>query len=301
MCSLKRFTVTILLIFLVFNLFGCSNNSSISENQNSIINESKDEYIQESDLSDDYSEDVVPETKNVSKEIEYNGSVYYSVSYDYGYDYEIRCKTDENNFQTLITDSDLYGEQLIDWKICDNKIFFTSNMYLYCYDMADQSIELLSYDVSNFDLYNGYIYFSEHASRTFTVYRMKIGSDKIEVVLGNDIYDENNPKELISNFVIKSNGDIIFTQRVPYGLYLYHNGDTNLLLDSNDIDEYSLCCDSDNVYYVLKRDGERILCCYTSTGEIKEVAELTDYSKLVSVENGVYSYKSSSGEVYTGE
>ena len=298
---MKLFTVIFLLTFLIFNLFGCSDNSTLTENQNSMIDESKGEEIQQSDIPDDYAEDVVFETRSVSKEITYDGSVYYSISDDLGYDFEIRRKTDENYFQTLITDTDLIGEQLIDWEICDDKIFFTSNMWLYCYDMTDESVTLLNDDVSNFDLYNGYIYFSEHASRTFTVYRTKIGSDNKEVVIGNDIYDENNPKELVSNFVVKSNGDIVFTQRVPYGLYVYHDGNTNLLLDTDDIYEYSLCCDLDNVYYVLKRDETSVLCCYTSTGELREVAELMDFSRLVSVENGVYSYRSSSGEIFTGK
>ncbi len=220
-----------------------------------------------------------------------DGITYKSVSDPLGYDFDI-LQVSADGEKSLLKDKEFYGRQLIDWKICDGKILFKTNIWLYCYNLADGTTDLILSDVCSFDYYNGYIYYREHASRTFTVYRTKIGSEDKQVVLGHDVYDKENPKELVSNFVITDDGEIVFTQRVPYGLYVYKNGKTKLILESKDINERSICCDKNDVYFVMQDS----LYVYTQ-GKIKQLFELEDYKCNLYVQNGKLTYVSVNDEI----
>ncbi len=234
-------------------------------------------------------EDDVKKPQQVIKKYVVDGVTYQSVSDAYGYDFEIM-----RDGQPVLDDTDFFHDQLNDWQVCGDNILFTVNMRLFCYSLADSTLEpILSNEVvSHFDYYDGYIYFREHASRTFSVYRTKLGSDKKELVLGRDIYDKDNPKELVSNFVITDDGEIVFTQRVPYGLYVSKNGKTELILESSDIEELSLCCDKNDVYFVM----QNALYVYTD-GEIKELSKIDDYKNFLFVQDGEYSYLSTDNKL----
>lgn len=249
--------------------------------------------------TDNGTELVCAEEEDIRKLVVVDEAAYYSVSDEYGYNFAIKyIPSGSNAPKTLIAMDD----QMNDWVIYDKYIFFSVNMILYRYSITDSTTELIDLCVNAFDCYNGYVYFIDHASRTFTIYRLPIDAtenDKQEVFLGNNIYNREDPKELISNFVITKNGDIVYTQRVPYGLYIYSDGKTELIVASDRIDENRLIHDDGNIYYVIKDDGFGTLYCYTDKKECKQIAQLQDYSKLVSVKNGRYSYKNTSGELIT--
>lgn len=222
--------------------------------------------------------------QQINKKYVVDGVTYQSVSDIYGYNFEIT-----RDDQPILDYTDFINNQLNDWQVCDDNILALVNMRLFCYSLADGTLEpiLTNEVVSAFDYYNGYIYYIEHANRTFSVYRTKFGSDKKELVLGHDVYDKENPKELISNFVITDDGDIVFTQRVPYGLYVYKNGKTKLILESSDINELSLCCHKNDVYFVI----EKTLYVYTQ-GKINQLFDLEDYKNFLFVQDGQCSYLS---------
>ncbi len=224
------------------------------------------------------------EPQQVIKKCVVDGVTYQSVSDIYGYNFEIT-----RNGQPILDDTDFFNNQLNDWQVCDDNILILVNMRLFCYSNADKTLEpVLSNEVvSHFDYHDGYIYFREHASRTFSVYRTKLGSDKKELILGHDIYDKENPKELISNFVITDDGNIVFTQRSPYGLYICKNGNTELILESSDINELSLCCDKNTMYFVM---GNALYSYFD--GELNKISTLDDYQNFLYVQNGQCSYLS---------
>ena len=305
---MKKICLYFVIIILVLSLSGCQSLAVPKDNE--VFGEGVSQlgtyYISDNSIycrTGDSTELICTEEKSIGKLCMLDSSAYYSISDALGYNFEIKnISSDGKSAQTVISKDGLSGEQLIDWQICDENILFTVNTNLYRYSVSNGEIKLLHDDVSTFDYYNGYVYFLEHASRTSTIYKAAIDGGKKEVVLGLEIYDAENPKELISNFIITDNGDIVYTQRIPYGLFIYSDGKTELIKSANgmdDIDEDSMVYDKGNIYYVLRNEGLGILYCYTDAKEHKEVAQLQDYSKLISVENGCYSYKNTNGEVIT--
>lgn len=302
-CSIKKTFLYFVIIILALNLSSCQTTVDSIDKETFARSEY---YTTDNSIyfkSGDITELICKEEKNIDKLCMLDGEAYYSISEQLDYNFEIKRITKGGKcIETLITGENLLGEQLTDWEICDRYILFTVNTNLYRYSIANSTTELLHNDVSTFEYYDGFIYFSEHASRTFTIYKMEVDNGVKEVVLGNGIYDKEKPKELISNFIITDNGDIVYTQRVPYGLFVYSDKKTELIESTDsmgDIDEYNLVYDNGNVYYVLRTEETVTLCCYTDAKERKEIAKLRDYSRLLSVENGCYTYENTYEQVIT--
>ena len=242
-------------------------------------------------------DDAADQTPKFIKTQTVDGVTYKSESDPLGYGFKISRIT-ESGEQTLITDRDFLNDQLFDWQVCEDKLLISVNMQIFCYDLKSGSItDVDGYFPSYFKYYNGNVYFREHASRTFTIYKTKIGSYEKEVVLGHDVYDKENPKELIASFVITDSGEIVFCQRVPWGLYSYKNGKIKQITQSKEIDDSSLCNDGNTVYFVMLKENKKTLFSYD--GKLKEICNLEDYKCNLYVQNGQYTYVSIENEIIT--
>lgn len=175
----------------------------------------------------------------------------------------------------------------------DGKIYIQMNFGFYCYDIESRTSEKLHYDVGEYQIHNGALYYIEHSSRTFTIYKMDLETKETEIVLGDGEWHEDKTKDkgIYKNLLFI--GDTMFYyMRMPDGLYMYKDGKSTLISDDADINEYSLCEYQNELYFIKQKAGKYVLMKYNlSDTKIKEVLMIESYYGYNKIKNGRFYYR----------
>lgn len=256
--------------------------NKIYKNDTVVFEDEKDNEIYQLALSGDY--------------------IYYLCGNDSTYNALSRVLKNGTNKQEVLVSSQQFNG-LNDMKIYNNNIFVCDGIKLYLINTNDLKPQLIHKDVNQYDVYGENVYYIEHAERTFTIYKKNINTQKIEKVLGDGVYseDKNPTVPLYSKFVLTENGNFVFTQRLPYKLCEYTNGNIKVIensvvnpLKTGHIYEESVIYKDEMIYYVRKENEEQIL--YTCVSSPEEtitiyIGNLKDFSSGITVKNNYYYYK----------
>lgn len=187
------------------------------------------------------------------------------------------------------------ANMILKYTIVDSKVFVQFNLdALYSYDMASKEVKKVLTDVESFKVKDGYIYSTDHAERTLSIYKTNIDTLKKERILGEGVYKP--AKNLYYEFVFV--GDTLYTTTgLPYGLSSYSNGTASVLVDTNGKRPLNLTKYQDNIYYaVLSTDKDYKLMKYDiKSKKVSEAAELKDFKLYLSIVNGYAYYSTSDG------
>lgn len=167
---------------------------------------------------------------------------------------------------------------------------------LYRYDCNSGEMREVYYDARNIDTGDNAIYYS---GKEATIYKMDFNSDTSEVVLQSNREDEENPQNLYKNFIIVNN-ILYYYKRCPDGLYRYENGNSILIDNNSNINEFSLCSYKDKIYYVVRTidiDTDILMAYDTKLQITFRITELEDYDhNKNSADDKFFYYVNSKGE-----
>jgi hypothetical protein len=190
--------------------------------------------------------------------------------------------------------------------IVDDVLFFQMNFGFYQYDMSKKTIELIDGDVKIYHIANNQLYFIGHARKDFTIYIMNLETEETEILLGDGIYgrDKEYPELYYSNFIFI--GDVMYyTKRNTrendfylVELYRYENGESTLIDDELNIDEYSLFEHDGKLYYIVRGEETNKLMQYNPKDEnITEILMCKNFSSRGKIVDGYFYYLDSDGEI----
>ncbi len=184
---------------------------------------------------------------------------------------------------------------LNDWCIYEGYLYLQFYFEFYQVNLKNGSMQRLHDDVRSYQLYDNHLYYVEHSNRTFTIYKINLRSKKVSIVLGNG---ETEPSaDLYYNFRIADTGEMIYTKRAPWGIYMYAENKHELIEAGNHIDEESLTYDDGRFYYTTEGDNA-VLKRYDIASKCGEtVSTLDDYKSMLAVKNGYCYYKTTTDEV----
>lgn len=241
--------------------------------------------------------------QNPSKLAIYNGYLYFLS--DGGADLKFyRVDINGENYSEVFNRKDITGKYLTDirsFQVVENKIYVDIMMQLFSYDMNTGEIVLISKDIYKFHVVGDNVYFTDHAQRTFTFYKLNLRTMEREIFLGNGV--SMPEKELYDDFVFIGK-DLYYTVRKTrgiFGLYCYDGEKSTAISDNVSAWISNLIEYKGNLYYIIKQgDGKANLMRYNITKkEITQVAELKDNKTAyrVRIVNGTLYYNTGDGEV----
>ena len=139
------------------------------------------------------------------------------------------------------------------------------------------------------------LYFIDHANRTFSIYVMDLTTKTTKILLGDGEYNPNKEeaKYLYKNFIFIED-TMYYYMLSPDGLYVYQNGESKLISDNENIDEYSLFSYDGDLYYIIWAEGTspwKLMKYNPDTEEVMEVTEIENLSRDPKIIDGCLYYR----------
>lgn len=149
-----------------------------------------------------------------------------------------------------------------DFQVYDGCLYIrVDGLYMVKYDLSGKTSECLLEDVSCFTLSGNACYFTEHASRTFSVYKKDMTTGETVMLRGDDKAWDDDTKTRYDT-PVSLHGQLFYTIREINNIFLYNeNGEDGTLLDAeNEYTSVRILEDPDyeNLCYYVD-DGKQIL------------------------------------------
>ena len=138
------------------------------------------------------------------------------------------------------------------------------------YDLKTGNTVDFAEDVSTAAFAGGYMYYTDHAQRTFSIFRKNLETGETELFRGDGETFENS-KEIMYDEVMSVGDEVYYTMRFPVSLYrLSPDGDDELLFTGED--NMSTCFVSgSDIFFALSDEGNGKIYKYsTAEGELSE-------------------------------
>jgi len=139
-------------------------------------------------------------------------------------------------------------------------LYFMSDLSLVRYNMRSNTLTVVECEISSIAFIGDDIYFIEHASRDFSIYRQSLVTGERELVRGSGI-GMDRVKDLSTvtwcDKLLVLHGELYYTTRCPARLFKYGEPD-ELIADFSDT------CDGQ--LWSSHTDGRRIYCYYHNDG-----------------------------------
>jgi hypothetical protein len=183
------------------------------------------------------------------------------------------------------------------FKVDGNKLYIKSVISLFSFDMISGKLKLLSDDVEEFEIVNEYLYYIDHAEKTFTIYKKNLNDMKTEILLGNGI---SKPGKNYYDEFLFLKGNMYYSTHIPNGIHIYNNGKSTTI--SNKEHEYILALLEyrGDMYYVINgTDKKNKLMKYNAkNNSSSQVAELKGYGESygLRIVNGYAYYSTADNE-----
>jgi hypothetical protein len=218
------------------------------------------------------------------------------------------CRVDKrgNNFMKVFSGKlNTKGAFIGDFFIGGNKLIIgTAPGYpAYSYDMTSKEMKQITDDVSFFQLHKGYLYYNDHAEKTFTIYRKNLNESKAEIVLGQGV---NKPESNVYYNFIFLGEDMFYSAYKTtgkYGLYCYSNGKSSTINDQYNGRIYDLSEYKGNIYYSVDTESkDKNFMKYDIASKTEsQIGVLMDYRKgsPIKIINGFAYYYISDGSIKT--
>lgn len=240
---------------------------------------------------------LLASSKNPSAFQEIGNYIYYVVQPDTESFTLYRMTRKGGKTETILRQSDLPNyqyKQLSSWEIHGSHIYLDMSLSLYRYDIETDKAQLLHTDIAEYAILDSDLYYTEHASRTFTIYRMNMTTGKSQILLGDGIYDEKKTTKTLYKDLCVTENALYFATRQPTGIYRYEKGASIPIHIDDTIDEFSITAYKGRVYFVTQNGEKSHLMEYRSdTNAVKKLADISDYSRTVTIQDDQFYYVSS--------
>ena len=182
-----------------------------------------------------------------------------------------------------------YDEESITYLyVADNLLIFKINVRLYSYNMKTTKLTEIHPYVIALDVVNDELYF---CGKDFSIYKMSFNDEKGTVLL-----ESEGDKNIYKNFVFV--GDTMYYyKRNPNGLFCYENGQSTLIDDNMNINEYSLFEYNGRLYYVVFREDDALFEYNPESKERSKMLSLSNYSSGGEIINGYFHYLDTDGNL----
>ncbi|PJI07263.1 MULTISPECIES: hypothetical protein [Clostridium] len=171
----------------------------------------------------------------------------------------------------------------------DNNIYFDDSMSVYLFDMSSGKLKLLNDDVEQFKINNGYMFYIDHAQKTFTIYKENINDMKSQIILGKGVSKPNKGIYYGFDFI---GSDLYFLKRIPdstyehcaNALYAYKNGNEILMRKNNNegIDEEMVVYKKELYFATDDSSNKTTLWKYSNKDNTMSKVACLESSKLYS-------------------
>lgn len=184
----------------------------------------------------------------------------------------------------------------------DRFYIWTSGMSIAQFDPKTKKVSAFLDDADNVKFYDEYAYYTDHAARTFSLYRMNILTRKVERLRGTGVLKEKNENSLrIDNFEI-INHQLYYSTRLPSRLYEYHeDGEDEEIYNTEDSFIYLSFYGGDLLFVTTaNKDNKSNLYRYNrDSKKVNFIKKLTDFDPThgIQVGYGYGYYTRSDGEV----
>lgn len=166
-----------------------------------------------------------------------------------------RVDTNGNNFSQVFDVKQIANAQNIgSFKVDENKLYIKFAISVYSFDMISGKLKLLSDDVYKFEIVNEYMYYIDHAQRTFTIYKKNLNDMKTEILLGNGISEPEN--NFYDDFIFVK-GNMYYSTHIPNGIYLYNNGRSTIISNKEHESIVTILEYKGDIYYVNRGDDKK--------------------------------------------
>lgn len=180
---------------------------------------------------------------------------------------------------------------LSDYQIENDLVYFLWQNTLYSYSINEKKLESLyeNINIDKFQIVGEFMYYIDHAPRTFTVYRMNLDTGETSILAG---YGKEEPKDSICQDFLWSNDHFLCVQTHPDRFYLSENHN-DVTLSTGTVTNF--CIAQGTLYYVDFDYESSTLYAYDfEQNKSTAVAELSQFDKNrgFSVINGYVYYHS---------
>ena len=167
------------------------------------------------------------------------------------------------------------GVSINDFKIHDGTLYIrVEGLNIIKYDLDEGVSQCLIMDVEHMTVCGNTCYFGDHATRTFSIYRLDMDTGEVEMIIG-DGKDWNDETKTRYDSAISHHGKLYYTVRGIPQIYIYNeDGEDNPILD--ELDEASIIrilynSAYENLCYWIDDGTQVTLCEYDAQGNITEL------------------------------
>lgn len=206
--------------------------------------------------------------------------IFYSTDQDAIY----RMKTDGtesalvwNKSQIADTDYDFLG--IHDFAVYKNKLYIqNTGTSMLSYDMGLQTTEQFIDDISDGVFMDDYFYYTDHAERTFSIYKIHLDSKERELVRGDGMTYDESKTDLYDRLIVV-NDTLYYTKRYPAQLYRYNeDGGDQRIADLSVQDIIYLAANGNDLYFAVRDGAAGQLYRHTvGTNKYENVATVDDF------------------------
>ena len=182
-----------------------------------------------------------------------------------------------------------------DLKVVGHKVLLRMIYTLYCFDMETETITQISDEVFSFETKGQNVYY---VGLDMTIFTTDLQTGESSVVLQSQYSAHpDDSTNLYKNFIFI--GDTMYYyMRNPDGLYCYQDGESRLISDDSDINEFSLLGYDGELYFVIRGDSVDQLMRYDPKDKtLDEVLQCNNVVSNPKIMNGYFYYRNSSYEI----
>ena len=209
----------------------------------------------------------------------------------------VRVKTNGEEFSIILNVKQFWeyeDEPTHGLAVFDDTLFIQMSFCLYSYNLKNKEIIKISEDAREFGILENKLYY---CGRNCTIYEWDIQSETNKALLeSKDILQEKSTN-LYKNVIIVAN-NVYYYMRRPDGLYLFKNGESKLISNNADINEFSLFEHDNKLYYLIfYNDTNKLMQYDPITENVKEMLVCDDYSGDPKIKNGYFYYMDSKNNI----
>ena len=196
-----------------------------------------------------------------------------------GYDFVVfRIDTDGNQYSEVFNLKQLKKPKIGDIRnilVKDNILYMDCEENLFSYNMDTKQLQFLIGDISKFYVLGDDVYYTDHAERTFTIYKKNLKTLKKEIILGEG---KSSPKGTLYRYFAFLGDELYYSTQSPDGVYCYNK--RNPIAISENVPKFieALGEYKGEIYYVEDDTGNKLMKYNPKTKKLTEVAMLPFFS-----------------------
>ena len=199
-------------------------------------------------------------------------------------------QTDGEDARTVLDITEYDNSMYIsDYQIENDSVYFLWQNTLYSYSINEKQFESLeNINIDRFQIVGEFMYYIDHAPRTFTVYQMNLNTGETSILAG---YGQESPRDNVCKDFLRDKDRLLCVQTHPNRFYLWENHNS-VTLSTGRVTNFYIA--QGILYYVDFDDESSTLYAYDfEQNERTAVAILKQFDKsrgFSVIDGAVYYY-----------